>query len=166
MWHATSDMGYKAIRVQSGIPGLDATYGVPKGTTPYEPAERGLPSESRWSTEKYLNHVPKLFARVASNNSATTCICCTTATTGSPPSKPRASAKNSSPFTSSGWKIPVPPNCRRASALIREHTTTPIATGEVFNSIWDAHELIRNQWIDYIAPDAHPRRRLHARSER
>jgi len=57
-------MGYKAIRVQSGIPGLDATYGVPKGTLPYEPAERGLPSESRWSTEKYLLHVPKLFARV------------------------------------------------------------------------------------------------------
>src|ERR1700722_17011741 len=25
------EMGYKAIRVQSGIPGLDATYGVPKG---------------------------------------------------------------------------------------------------------------------------------------
>ena len=57
-------MGYRAIRVQSGIPGLDATYGVPKGAQPYEPAERGLPSESRWSTEKYLNHVPKLFARV------------------------------------------------------------------------------------------------------
>ncbi len=34
--------------------------------------------------------------------------------------------------------------------IIREHTTTPIAVGEVFNSIWDAHDLIRNQWIDYI----------------
>jgi mannonate dehydratase len=33
---------------------------------------------------------------------------------------------------------------------LREYTTTPIATGEVFNTIWDAHELIRNQWIDYI----------------
>src|SRR5690242_18368230 len=57
-------MGYRAIRVQSGIPGLDATYGVPKPGMAYEPAERGLPSESRWSTEKYLRHVPKLFARV------------------------------------------------------------------------------------------------------
>jgi mannonate dehydratase len=28
--------------------------------------------------------------------------------------------------------------------------------GEVFNSIWDAHELIRNQWIDYLRmPPAH-----------
>jgi mannonate dehydratase len=34
--------------------------------------------------------------------------------------------------------------------VIRDHTTTPIAVGEVFNSIWDAHDLIRNQWIDYL----------------
>jgi mannonate dehydratase len=34
--------------------------------------------------------------------------------------------------------------------VIREHTTTPLAVGEVFNSIWDAHDLIRNQWIDYL----------------
>ena len=33
---------------------------------------------------------------------------------------------------------------------IREQTTTPIAVGEVFNSIWDAHDLIRNRWIDFI----------------
>src|SRR5579875_2603086 len=58
------EKGYKAIRVQSGIPGLEDTYGVPKGGVPYEPAERGLPFESRWSTEKYLLHVPKLFARI------------------------------------------------------------------------------------------------------
>jgi mannonate dehydratase len=58
------EMGYLAIRVQSGIPGVAGSYGVPKGAMPYEPAERGLPSENRWSTEKYLRHVPKLFARV------------------------------------------------------------------------------------------------------
>ncbi len=54
-------MGYIAIRAQSGIPGLKSTYGVPKDNKYYEPAERGLPSESLWSTEKYLRHVPKLF---------------------------------------------------------------------------------------------------------
>src|SRR5512134_1306121 len=32
--------GYVAVRAQSGIPGLASTYGVPKGTMPYEPAER------------------------------------------------------------------------------------------------------------------------------
>ncbi len=45
---------------------------------------------------------------------------------------------------------PVPAELQEGFKLIREHTTTPIATGEVFNSFWDAHDLIRNQWIDYL----------------
>jgi len=57
-------LGYKAIRAQSGIPGLASTYGVGRGTMQYEPAEKGLPPESLWSTEKYLNFVPELFARL------------------------------------------------------------------------------------------------------
>ena len=53
--------GYLAVRAQSGVPGVASSYGVPKGGKPYEPAERGLPSESLWSTERYLNFAPKLF---------------------------------------------------------------------------------------------------------
>ena len=34
--------------------------------------------------------------------------------------------------------------------LIRQHTTTPLAVGEVFNSIWDCKQLIEEQLIDYI----------------
>ena len=34
--------------------------------------------------------------------------------------------------------------------LIRQHTTTPIAVGEVFNSIFDCHRLIQEQLIDYV----------------
>ena len=33
---------------------------------------------------------------------------------------------------------------------IRQHTTTPLAVGEVFNTIWDSMDLISQQWIDYI----------------
>ncbi len=33
---------------------------------------------------------------------------------------------------------------------IRQHTVTPIAVGEVFNSIWDCKQLIEEQLIDYI----------------
>jgi mannonate dehydratase len=36
-------LGYKAIRAQSGIPGLDSTYGVGRGQMQYEPPEKGLP---------------------------------------------------------------------------------------------------------------------------
>src|ERR1700734_2725445 len=58
------ELGYKAIRVQSGIPGLASTYGVAKRPGRYEPAERGLPAEYEWATEPYLRHVPQLFAKV------------------------------------------------------------------------------------------------------
>jgi len=34
--------------------------------------------------------------------------------------------------------------------LIRQHSTTPIAIGEVFNSIWDCNKLIENEVIDFI----------------
>ncbi len=34
--------------------------------------------------------------------------------------------------------------------VIRNHTTTPLALGEIFNTIWDAKELIVNQTIDYL----------------
>src|SRR6202161_2482756 len=55
------ELGYLAVRAQSGIPGLPSTYGVAHDKLYYEPAEKGLPPENAWSTEKYLLHVPKLF---------------------------------------------------------------------------------------------------------
>ena len=58
------EMGYKAIRVQSGIPGLSSTYGVAKTPGRYEPAERGLPHEYEWATEPYLAPRSELFAKV------------------------------------------------------------------------------------------------------
>src|SRR5881392_3447173 len=60
------DLGYKAIRVQCGIPGLPSTYGVSKDRMHYEPADAALPTENIWSTPKYLDHVPKLFDAVRS----------------------------------------------------------------------------------------------------
>src|SRR5260221_3641028 len=57
-------LGYKAIRAQSGIPGLKSTYGVGRGAMYYEPAEKDAPPEDLLSTEQYLNFVPGLFARL------------------------------------------------------------------------------------------------------
>ena len=58
------ELGYQAIRAQSGVPGLASTYGVSKDTLFYEPADASLPTETLWSTCKYLNHTPKLFAEL------------------------------------------------------------------------------------------------------
>src|SRR6266481_7963071 len=40
---AYAKLGYKAIRAQSGIPGLASTYGVGRGKMYYEPAEKDAP---------------------------------------------------------------------------------------------------------------------------
>src|SRR3546814_9058500 len=45
---------------------------------------------------------------------------------------------------------PTPAENQEGLKLIRQHTVTPIAIGEIFNSIHDCRELIQNQLIDYI----------------
>ena len=56
--------GFKAIRAQCGVPGMKSVYGVAKGNAAYEPATKDWPDEQSWSTEKYLDFAPKLFAAV------------------------------------------------------------------------------------------------------
>ncbi|WP_223296083.1 enolase C-terminal domain-like protein [Thalassobium sp. R2A62] len=44
---------------------------------------------------------------------------------------------------------PTPAEDQEALRLLRQHSTTPIAIGEVFNSIWDCNKLIENELIDF-----------------
>ena len=76
------ELGYRAIRAQSGVPGLASTYGVSGDKMFYEPADANLPSENIWSTEKYLAHVPQALRSTAPRGSARNRTCCTTCTTG------------------------------------------------------------------------------------
>jgi mannonate dehydratase len=78
-------LGYKAIRAQSGIPGLQSTYGGGQGRRMhYEPAEPDAPTENLWSTELYLEFVRS--SRNCSNacgvNSGRRFTCCMTRITG------------------------------------------------------------------------------------
>ena len=45
---------------------------------------------------------------------------------------------------------PTPAEDQDALRLVRQHSTTPIAIGEVFNSIWDCNKLIEDELIDFI----------------
>lgn len=141
--------GYLAVRAQSGVPGVASAYGVPKGGKPYEPAVRGLPQESLWSTERYLNFTPKLFAKLREACGEDLHLLHDVHHRLTPIEAARL-GKELEPAHLFWLEDPVPAELQAGFALIRRHTTTPIATGEVFNSIWDAHDLIRNQWIDYL----------------
>jgi mannonate dehydratase len=144
-----ADMGYKAIRAQSGIPGLASTYGVGKGDLYYEPAEKGLPSESLWSTEKYLNFTPTLFKRLRDEFGDDLHLLhdahhrCT-------PIEAARLGKALEPYHLFWLEDAVPAEAQESFRLIRQHTTTPLAVGEIFNSIHDCSQLIREQLVDYI----------------
>lgn len=141
--------GYLAVRAQSAIPGVASAYGVPKGQSPYEPAERGLPSEGLWSTEKYLNYTPKLFAAIREACGEDLHLLHDVHHRLRPIEAARL-GKELEPAHLFWIEDPTPAELQEGFAIIRRHTTTPIATGEVFSSFWDAHDLIRNQWIDYL----------------
>lgn len=143
------DLGYIAIRAQSGIPGLKSTYGVPKDNKPYEPAERGLPSESIWSTEKYLAHVPKLFDALRSRLGEDLHLLHDVHHRLTPIQAARL-GKELEPYHLFWMEDAVAAELQDGFRLIRQHTTTPLAVGEVFNSIYDAELLIREQLIDYL----------------
>lgn len=144
------EAGYKAVRVQCGIPGVASTYGVPKKSGDYyEPADSDLPSESVWSTEKYLNFAPELFRAVREQFGDDIHLLHDVHHRLTPIEAARL-GKELEPFHLFWMEDPVAAENQESFCLIREHTTTPIAVGEVFNSIHDCRELIQNQLIDYI----------------
>jgi mannonate dehydratase len=144
------DRGYKAIRVQSGIPGLASTYGVSRDARPYEPAEKGArPTESVWSTEAYIEHVPKLFARVREEFGPALHLLHDVHHRLTPIEAARV-GRSLEPHRLWWMEDPVPAELQEGFRLIRQHTVTPLAVGEVFNSIFDCQRLIEEQLIDFI----------------
>ena len=141
--------GYQAIRAQSGIPGLASTYGVGHGRGTYEPAEKDAPPENQWSTEHYLNFAPQLFARLRQEFGPDLHLLHDVHHRLTPIEAARL-GKELEPYHLFWLEDPVPAELQDGFRLIRQHSTTPIAVGEVFNSIYDCQKLMEQQWIDYI----------------
>ena len=143
------ELGYRAIRVQSGIPGLESTYGVGKDKLYYEPADAAVPTENVWSTARYLEHTPKVFARVREEFGPHLRLLHDVHHRLTPIEAGRL-GRSLEPYSLFWMEDPCPAELQEGFRLIRQHTTTPIAVGEVFNTVWDTATLIREQLIDYI----------------
>ncbi|SDP40834.1 D-mannonate dehydratase [Ralstonia sp. 25mfcol4.1] len=143
------EMGYKAIRAQSGVPGLNKVYGVSRDRLFYEPADANLPSEHDWSTERYLDHTPKLFDKVREAVGPDIHLLHDVHHRLTPIEAGRL-GKSLEPFRLFWMEDATPAEDQRAFRLIRQHTVTPLAVGEIFNSIWDCKALLEEQLIDYI----------------
>ncbi len=143
------EQGFKAIRAQSGVPGLEKVYGVARPGALYEPADGTLPSEHDWDTGKYLRHAPKLFDAVR-NAVGEDIHLLHDVHHRLTPLEAAQLGRSLEPYQLFWMEDPTPAENQDAFRLIRQHTTTPLAVGEVFNSLWDCKGLIENQLIDYI----------------
>ena len=150
------EIGYKAIRIQTGIPGLKTVYGVASsdpsdsGRYDYEPARRSeAPVEELWDTQKYLRHLPTVFKAVREEFGSEL----TLLHDGHHRMTPIQAAKlgkELEPYNLFWLEDCTPAENQDALRLVRQHTTTPLAIGEVFNTVWDYKTLITEQLIDYV----------------
>ena len=123
-------------------------YGIGRGHH-YEPAETGLPPESPWSSEPYFCFVPQLFEALRQHFGPELSLLHDAHHRLSPIEAARL-GKTLEPHHLFWLEDPTPAENQASFRLIRQHTTTPLAVGEVFNSIHDCQQLIQEQLIDYI----------------
>jgi mannonate dehydratase len=142
-------LGYKAVRAQSGVPGLDKPYGVGRGRMFYEPADAALPTETVWSTSKYLDHTPKLFEALRARVGFGVELLHDAHHRLTPLEAARL-GKSLEPYRLFWLEDVTPAENQEAFRLVRQHTVTPLAVGEIFNTIWDCKDLIQEQLIDFI----------------
>jgi len=143
------DLGYRAIRAQSGIPGIDKAYGIGRGDMFYEPADARLPTQTVWDTPKYLNFVPRLFEKLRDTYGFERELLHDVHHRLTP-NEAAQLGKALEPYRLFWLEDATPAENQEAFRHIRRHTTTPLAVGEVFNTIWDCKQLIEEQLIDYI----------------
>ena len=149
------ELGYRAIRVQTGIPGLGSVYGVAASSGAgvrydYEPAQPlPVPSEETWDTRAYLRHLPDVFEAVRSKYGPELPLL----HDGHHRMTPIQAAKlgkSLEPYDLFWLEDCTPAENQGALELVRQHTTTPLAIGEIFNSVYDYTHLITHQLIDYV----------------
>ncbi|MEV5894757.1 D-mannonate dehydratase ManD [Nonomuraea fuscirosea] len=150
------EQGYRSIRVQTSVPGINAVYGVAAQPSvdgkryDYEPAQRTpLPAEEDWDTRAYLRHLPGVFEAVR-NEFGPELPLLHDGHHRMTPIQAAKLGKALEPYDLFWLEDCTPAENQDALRLVRQHTTTPLAIGEVFNTVWDYQTLIREQLIDYV----------------
>jgi mannonate dehydratase len=156
---AHREQGFRAIRIQTAVPGLDSVYGVaasPAGRDDggerydYEPARRtALPATETWDTRAYLRHLPAVFDAVRAEFGPELVLLHDAHHRLTPIQAARL-GKSLEPYDLFWLEDVTPAENQDALRLVRSHTTTPLAIGEVFNTVWDYRTLIAEQLIDYV----------------
>jgi len=143
------EMGYKAIRLQVGIPGLGTIYGTGEGALRGELRTWPQPLVEEWDTQKYLRFLPGVF-EAARNEFGGELKLLHDSHHRLTPIEAARLARDLEPYRLFWLEDVTPAENQEALRLVRQSSTTPLAIGEVFNSVWDTNTLIREQLIDYV----------------
>ncbi|MFY0682724.1 MAG: D-galactonate dehydratase family protein [Thalassovita sp.] len=149
-----TEQGYKAVRVQCGVPGMpSASYGVAetKGDVEnYITDFSGIrPKVEIWDTDRYMRYMPDALGEIRDRFGPELKILHDVHHRLTP----REAAEFAKSVESVGlfWlEDPTPAEDQNALRLLRQHSTVPVAIGEVFNSVWDCNTLIEQELIDFI----------------
>ncbi len=140
------EKGFKALRVQVGIPGCKGTYGV-------KHSERDdLPFIEEWEPRPYLQTIPKLleYLRLELGFDVEFLHDVHERLT---PVEAKILAKELEPYHLFYLEDPLRPEHKESFRVLRQGAAIPIAMGELFNSKWDCTVLFQEQLIDFIRCD-------------
>jgi mannonate dehydratase len=147
---AVRGRGFRAVRVQTGVPGLDSVYGVTKDGSPYEPAGRGrAPVEEVWDSDAYLRYVPGALAQVRAHVGPDLALLHDVHHRLTPIQAARI-GKALEPVDLFWLEDVTPAENQEVLRLVRQHTTVPLAIGEVFTTVWEFQQLLTEQLIDFV----------------
>src|SRR5690606_33700243 len=142
------EQGFLAVRAQCGVPGVKKAYCI-SNAKDYEPDKSELTLKTMWNTPLYLDTVQKLFEQLRTDHNLDVELLHGVHHRLSPIEAARL-AKSLEPYRLFWLEDATPGENQKGFELIRQHSVTALAVGEVFNSIWDCKHLIENQLIDYI----------------
>ncbi len=144
------DEGYLAIRCQTAIPGLPASYGVPTEGKEYEPAARGAaPKIESWDSRLYIAYIPSVFEAVR-NKFGAELILLHDAHHRLTPTEAVQLGRSLEPYDLFWLEDCMPVENQALFRQVRQGTSIPLAIGEIFTSPWDANLLISERLIDYL----------------
>lgn len=141
--------GFRAVRAQFGVPGLDVVYGISREAG-YEPAARGSrPMAETWDAGAYLRHAPRTLLRLREHVGPELHLLHDAHHRLNPTQAARL-AKELETVDLFWLEDLIPAENPDLLRRVREHSTTPLAIGEVFNTIWDCRTIISERLADYI----------------
>ena len=146
------ERGFKAVRVQCAVPGVGgyATPGARGGGADHLTDFAGIrPKVEAWDTDRYMRFMPEVLMAVRERFGPELKLL-HDVHHRLLPREAAAFAKAVEPAGLYWLEDPTPAEDQDALRLVRQHSTTPIAIGEVFNSIWDCNRLIASETIDFI----------------